>query len=169
VPAVARPRAPDTRSYTSWDPARLSVVVPIGVIVAVAIVCIVVAVLSCAQRADIVAVDHAIVSLGLGMKVTAESVETADQQQFLRAAGVHSMQGYRFGRPVSFAEISARLQTTGAFQPHEIPTAGELIPGSRKDNPLPPVVASARFYDIADVPNFPTRKDIRWLPQRLRW
>ena len=36
----------------------LSVVVPIGVIVAVAIVCIVVAVLSSAQRADVVAVDH---------------------------------------------------------------------------------------------------------------
>ena len=58
VPAVARPRAPDTRPYTSWDRARLSVVVPIGVIVAVAIVCIVVAVLSSAQRADVVAVDH---------------------------------------------------------------------------------------------------------------
>ena len=58
MPAVARPRAPDTRPYTSWDRARLSVVVPIGVIVAVAIVCIVVAVLSSAQRADIVAVDH---------------------------------------------------------------------------------------------------------------
>ena len=36
----------------------MSVVVPIGVIVAVAIVCIVVAVLSSAQRADVVAVDH---------------------------------------------------------------------------------------------------------------
>ncbi len=58
MPAVARPRAPDTRPYTSWDRARLSVVVPIGVIVAVAIVCIVVAVLSSAQRADVVAVDH---------------------------------------------------------------------------------------------------------------
>jgi len=33
------------------------------------------------------------------------------------------MQGYRFGRPVSIAEISARLQATGAFQPHEIPAA----------------------------------------------
>jgi diguanylate cyclase (GGDEF)-like protein len=58
VPAVARPRASDARQYTSWDRARLSVVVPIGVIVAVAIVCIVVAVLSSAQRADVVAVDH---------------------------------------------------------------------------------------------------------------
>src|SRR5512143_3942971 len=58
VSAVARPRASDARQYTSWDRARLSVVVPIGVIVAVAIVCIVVAVLSSAQRADVVAVDH---------------------------------------------------------------------------------------------------------------
>ena len=58
MPSVARPRASDARQYTSWDRARLSVVVPIGVIVAVAIVCIVVAVLSSAQRADVVAVDH---------------------------------------------------------------------------------------------------------------
>ncbi len=58
MPAVARPRTSDVRQYTSWDRARLSVVVPIGVIVAVAIVCIVVAVLSSAQRADVVAVDH---------------------------------------------------------------------------------------------------------------
>ena len=58
MPAVARPRVSDVRQYTNWDRARLSVVVPIGVIVAVAIVCIVVAVLSSAQRADVVAVDH---------------------------------------------------------------------------------------------------------------
>ena len=58
MPAVARPRVSDARQYTNWDRARLSGVVPIGVIVAVAIVCIVVAVLSSAQRADVVAVDH---------------------------------------------------------------------------------------------------------------
>ncbi|MGA7311869.1 MAG: hypothetical protein WBX05_23295, partial [Pseudolabrys sp.] len=57
MPAVARPRASDVRQYTSWDRARY-VVVPIGVIVAVAIVCIVVAVLSSAQRADVVAIDQ---------------------------------------------------------------------------------------------------------------
>jgi EAL domain-containing protein (putative c-di-GMP-specific phosphodiesterase class I) len=44
------------------------------------------------------------------MKVTAEGVETADQHLFLRAAGVHSMQGYRFGKAVSVADISRRLQ-----------------------------------------------------------
>ena len=54
MPAVARPHTSDA----SWDRARLSVVVPIGGIVAIAIVCIVVAVLSSAQRADVVAVDH---------------------------------------------------------------------------------------------------------------
>jgi diguanylate cyclase (GGDEF)-like protein len=57
------------------------------------------------------AIVHAVVSLGrgLGMKVTAEGVETAEQHLFLRAAGVHMMQGFRFGRPVSALSISARL------------------------------------------------------------
>ena len=48
-------RHTDDPTFSNWDRARLSVVVPIGVIVAVAIVCIVVAVLSSAQRADEVA------------------------------------------------------------------------------------------------------------------
>jgi sensor domain CHASE-containing protein len=58
LPAADRARTSEDHQYTSWDRARLSVVVPIGVIVAVAIVCIVVAVLSSAQRADEVAVEH---------------------------------------------------------------------------------------------------------------
>ena len=68
------------------------------------------------KAADAAAIVHAVVSLGrgLGMKVTAEGVETADQQLFLRAAGVHSMQGYRFGKAVTAAEITARLQSPGA-------------------------------------------------------
>jgi len=67
---------------------------------------------------DAAAIVHAIVSLGrgLGMKVTAEGVETADQHLFLRAAGVHSMQGYRFGRPGPAADISARLAVPGSFR-----------------------------------------------------
>jgi EAL domain-containing protein (putative c-di-GMP-specific phosphodiesterase class I) len=60
------------------------------------------------NAADAAAIVHAVVSLGrgLGMKVTAEGVETAEQQLFLRAAGVHAMQGYRFGRPVPATEIA---------------------------------------------------------------
>jgi diguanylate cyclase len=82
-------------------------------------------VLSIEKAADAAAIVHAIVSLGrgLGMNVTAEGVETADQQLFLRAAGVHSMQGYRFGRPVTVAEISARLQSPTAFELTEVSLA----------------------------------------------
>jgi diguanylate cyclase len=60
---------------------------------------------------DAAAIVHAVVSLGrgLGMRVTAEGVENAEQHLFLRAAGVHSMQGFRFGRPGPAAAIDARL------------------------------------------------------------
>jgi EAL domain-containing protein (putative c-di-GMP-specific phosphodiesterase class I) len=77
------------------------------------------------KAADAAAIVHAVVSLGrgLGMKVTAEGVETADQQLFLRAAGVHCMQGYRFGKAVTPAEITARLQSAEPFEPIDVPTA----------------------------------------------
>jgi diguanylate cyclase (GGDEF)-like protein len=70
------------------------------------------------KAADAAAIVHAVVSLGrgLGMKVTAEGVETAEQHLFLRAAGVHMMQGYRFGQPGSAADINARLARPGAFK-----------------------------------------------------
>ena len=70
------------------------------------------------RAADAAAIVHAVVSLGrgLGMKVTAEGVETAEQHLFLRAAGVHSLQGYRFGYPVAAAEITARLAAPDSFQ-----------------------------------------------------
>ena len=63
------------------------------------------------RTADAAAIVHDVVSLGrgLGMSVTAEGVETADQQLFLRAAGVHSMQGYRFGRPCRAKELTRQL------------------------------------------------------------
>ena len=51
---------------------------------------------------------------GLGMKVTAEGVETAEQHLFLRAAGVHSMQGYRFGRPIGARRDCGRASPSPA-------------------------------------------------------
>jgi diguanylate cyclase (GGDEF)-like protein len=70
------------------------------------------------RAADAAAIVHAVVSLGrgLGMKVTAEGVETAEQQLFLRAAGVHCMQGYRFGRPCPAADISLRVAKPDSFR-----------------------------------------------------
>ena len=49
------------RRTHGWPHVRLSAVVPIGIIVAVAIVCVVVAVLGSAQRADEVALATGIV------------------------------------------------------------------------------------------------------------
>jgi diguanylate cyclase len=50
------------------------------------------------------------------MKVTAEGVETAEQHLFLRAAGVHCMQGFRFGRPMDKADISTRIAMPGVYR-----------------------------------------------------
>ena len=70
------------------------------------------------KAADAAAIVHAVVSLGrgLGMQVTAEGVETADQQLFLRAAGVHSMQGFRFGKAMHVSDIVARLKSPDGFR-----------------------------------------------------
>ena len=67
---------------------------------------------------DAAAIVHAVVSLGrgLGMKVTAEGVETAEQHLFLRAAGVHSMQGFRFGKPGTASQIDQRLASPDDYR-----------------------------------------------------
>lgn len=49
-------------------------------------------------------------SRALGMKVVAEGVETQVQQQFLRVAGCHFLQGYLFSRAVPADEIDALLR-----------------------------------------------------------
>ncbi len=78
--------------------------------------------------ADSAAIVHAVVSLGrgLGMKVTAEGVETAEQHLFLRAAGVHCLQGFRFGRPVDADAISARLARQTGAGPHALAPIASL-------------------------------------------
>jgi len=67
---------------------------------------------------DAAAIVHAVVSLGrgLGMKVTAEGVETAEQHLFLRAAGVHTMQGFRFGKPDTAEEINKRVASPDDYR-----------------------------------------------------
>ncbi len=59
------------------------------------------------NRTDCAAVVASVLTLarGLDMSVTAEGVETKEQFEMLRAAGVNHIQGYLFGRPVPIGEL----------------------------------------------------------------
>ncbi|PCD68893.1 putative bifunctional diguanylate cyclase/phosphodiesterase [Rhizobium phaseoli] len=50
------------------------------------------------------------IARALDMEVIAEGVETLEHANVLAALGVHTLQGYAFGRPHSFADLSARLE-----------------------------------------------------------
>lgn len=58
---------------------------------------------------------HSIIALArsIGLRVTAEGVETREQQRFLRTAGCHSLQGHFFSEAVPAAEISVMLAGEG--------------------------------------------------------
>ena len=73
-------------------------------------------VIDCTQDVQSATVVHAVVSIGraLGMKVVAEGVETEQQRQFLRIAGVHAMQGFLFGRPMPIAALRETLAKSRA-------------------------------------------------------
>ena len=60
------------------------------------------------NRAECAAIVASVLTLarGLDMTVTAEGVETKQQFELLRIAGVHQMQGYLFARPGPLAELN---------------------------------------------------------------
>lgn len=60
------------------------------------------------------AIVHSVVALGraLGLKLTAEGVETEDQWRFLRAAGCHYLQGWLFAKALP-AEAIDELMASG--------------------------------------------------------
>ncbi|MBR8129483.1 putative bifunctional diguanylate cyclase/phosphodiesterase [Burkholderia ambifaria] len=62
---------------------------------------------------DSVAITQAVVAMAhsLGMKVTAEGVETQAQSWFLQQIGCDMQQGYLFGRPLDPADYARRLVT----------------------------------------------------------
>jgi EAL domain-containing protein (putative c-di-GMP-specific phosphodiesterase class I) len=57
------------------------------------------------------AVIQAIVALAraIGIRVTAEGVETVEQQNFLRSIGCHYMQGYLYAKPGPISKISSSV------------------------------------------------------------
>lgn len=69
-----------------------------------------------ASAMDSVAIIHAIVDLGtaLGMSVTAEGVETAEQLRLLRAESCAEVQGYLFSVPVSAVEVPVLIDRMGS-------------------------------------------------------
>jgi diguanylate cyclase len=61
---------------------------------------------------------HSVVHLGraLGLTVTAEGVESAEQQRFLQAVGCHLLQGYLFSKPVEAPVIDTLLRRSPSFE-----------------------------------------------------
>lgn len=52
----------------------------------------------------------------LGIKTTAEGVETKEQAQILRRAGYNEMQGYLFSKPVPASEVSTLIGSNGLLK-----------------------------------------------------
>jgi diguanylate cyclase (GGDEF)-like protein len=70
------------------------------------------------EHAEALAIVRAVTSLGisLGMKTTAEGVETEDQLKKLREEGCTEVQGYLFSKPVPAGEAKLLLQSFKAIK-----------------------------------------------------
>jgi EAL domain-containing protein (putative c-di-GMP-specific phosphodiesterase class I) len=67
------------------------------------------------EASDSAAIVTAVLALGraMGLIVSAEGVETADQRTFLQIAGCSEMQGHYFSRAVPLGEIASLLGSDG--------------------------------------------------------
>jgi diguanylate cyclase (GGDEF)-like protein/PAS domain S-box-containing protein len=77
-------------------------------------------------HAQDVAIAQTIIALGhnLGLKVIAEGVETQEQAKMLHKLGCDQVQGYAFGKPITFAELRQLLSKPAPFSRHISKAAG---------------------------------------------
>jgi len=70
------------------------------------------------ERADLRAIIRGVATIadGMGMRTTAEGVETAEQMAAVRELGCTSVQGYLLGRPMSAEAINALVEQSGRHQ-----------------------------------------------------
>jgi len=63
---------------------------------------------------EAMAIIQAVTGIGraFGMQVVAEGIETVSQHQHLKAAGVHALQGYLFGKPMPAEAFAALIGVT---------------------------------------------------------
>ena len=70
--------------------------------------------------------DDAVVKLAvdLGLKVTAEGIETEEQKRFLSQIGCTDVQGYHFSRPVRSERIREHIEAARRQSKDGLPAAG---------------------------------------------
>jgi EAL domain-containing protein (putative c-di-GMP-specific phosphodiesterase class I) len=94
---------------------------------------------------EALAIIQAVSSIGraLGREVVAEGVETATQHAVLKAAGVHTLQGYLFGKPMVASEFVRLLAPTpSSATPSLISTSTPTAQATPAAPTLPRALAS---------------------------
>ncbi len=88
-----------------------------------------------ATKLDSVAIIRAIAGLGLtlGMRTTAEGVETAAQLGEVKAAGCTEIQGYYFSRPVPAARVPSLIVEIAARLARPNPSAADEAASDRRE------------------------------------
>jgi len=148
------PRGVRERSKpTGWDRTRLGVLVPLGVVVAVAIVCIVVAALTSAQRADDVALERERQLLTRAVDNHAEWTLLRLRSAALSSAAVSADDINQLP-----AVVQPRLRSwLGTLIDHDlvlvVDSAGAIVysqPGEHLSDPELPTAAVSRVHAVVD-------------------
>ena len=91
------------------------------------------------QSSDSAPIIHAVVQIArmLGLKVTAEGVETDSQRQFLIDAGCSNLQGFLLSPPLPEGEVAPLLAKQGSLADLRVALSREADFGQQKGGPKP--------------------------------